>query len=874
MGDREFTANDLISVTYDSAAMTGEQMGLGTTYEDSLKIAFSDLVEGIQAKDKVTAAIGIQLPDKSYEYAPLGVFYVDGDISMDRNNKLTTISAVDTMCWLEGVYVPKVTVPTTLADMALDIANQAGVPINQDNFDRLPNIPITTLPSGQTYRVVLGLLAMLVPGYVVFDRSGQLCLRGLTQSQYAIGPDNYEMNGLTKNENPYAIAGITVTPLTETNNYSATDTTTEDETTGEATANDTTSKSLHVGATTGTQLTLQNDFVTESILKNIWSVLAEMQYYPYTLNWAGNPAVEAGDWLTVADTAGHKFIVPNNSYSLTFEGGLSAVSSTGETVTSPTNWDYHGQLMQTIKGIVRQLNATGTFTYNTPTQPATPHEGDLWYKPDGTATELYMYSKGQWIPLASDITGDEISKKVDAAQKDIAAARDVADAANALAGTKVGEDEYNSKITQLSNDINLRVTSGDVINQINMEAGRTLIQSGEILLDAPNVTFTGNAFIPGAAIKELSASKLTAGTLDADVINLINMNASNITAGTLSGKNLSLNLDTGQVKFQSGSIQNSTGLFEINVDSGDIQSFSNSGSVMKIDNGGIYYKNSSSDAEYAGMLGINWKTVVGGAPAITLSSGWNLNLVSDSDIGEQTLDPTEKNAITITPNGVTIYNDTPHEVTDGFGGTYTAHPNMDFSPSGLNVSTYNRDDNDVLELGSILLRSYSADGSNYSGLDIGFSTSGGPVAHINGELLTSGDLRVVGNFSVTGSKNAIHVTRDGVRATPAYEMAESYLGDMGEATTDDSSQVMIPIESLFGDTVNTTIPYQVFLQSYSSSHVWVAQRCEAYFVVQSDQPNASFVWQVMAKRRGYENDRLVKQDIDVKEIAKMEGYQK
>ena len=74
VGNREFTAADLISIEYDSAAMTGEQMGIGSTYENSVKIAFANLIEGIKPQDKVTVSIGIKLPDDSFEYAPLGVF--------------------------------------------------------------------------------------------------------------------------------------------------------------------------------------------------------------------------------------------------------------------------------------------------------------------------------------------------------------------------------------------------------------------------------------------------------------------------------------------------------------------------------------------------------------------------------------------------------------------------------------------------------------------------------------------------------------------------------------------------------------------------------------------------------------------------------
>lgn len=111
-------------------------------------------------------------------------------------------------------------------------------------------------------------------------------------------------------------------------------------------------------------------------------------------------------------------------------------------------------------------------------------------------------------------------------------------------------------------------------------------------------------------------------------------------------------------------------------------------------------------------------------------------------------------------------------------------------------------------------------------------------------------------LNVSGTKNAVHVTRDGVRATPAYEMAESYLGDMGESITDESNTVAIPIEELFSDTVNLDVPYQVFLQSYSEGRVWVSERNGDNFVVNSDIPNVPFAWEIKAKRRGYENDRL------------------
>lgn len=87
-----------------------------------------------------------------------------------------------------------------------------------------------------------------------------------------------------------------------------------------------------------------------------------------------------------------------------------------------------------------------------------------------------------------------------------------------LIATKVSSGDYNSQITQLKDDINLRVAKGDVISQINQEAGgNTLIQvsngKGSLILDAGNTIITGKAWIPSAAIANLTADDITTGTL-------------------------------------------------------------------------------------------------------------------------------------------------------------------------------------------------------------------------------------------------------------------------------------------------------------------------------------------------------------------------
>ena len=166
-----------------------------------------------------------------------------------------------------------------------------------------------------------------------------------------------------------------------------------------------------------------------------------------------------------------------------------------------------------------------------------------------------------------------------------------------------------------------------------------------------------------------------------------------------------------------------------------------------------------------------------------------------------------------------------------------------------------------------------------------FNISGGAWITNNGKIeLSANDgsgnqlevnpsgANVLGNFTVyNGSKNAAQITRDGIRATPAYETAENYVGDIGESKTGQDNTVEIDIDPLMYDLGNTEMGYQVFVTSYSAAHVWVSQRDDMSFVVDSDTPNAPFGWELKAHRRGYESQRLVDTGKTYEDLKKMEG---
>lgn len=122
----------------------------------------------------------------------------------------------------------------------------------------------------------------------------------------------------------------------------------------------------------------------------------------------------------------------------------------------------------------------------------------------GKINESIINLQGNLQNITADLTGLQSTVKDKADQSQITQLTNVVQ-------SKVSSKDYQTTINQLTNDINAKVAKGDLISQFNMEAGQTLIQSKKLFLDADSVVFSGKAFIPDAAIANLSLDKLTTG---------------------------------------------------------------------------------------------------------------------------------------------------------------------------------------------------------------------------------------------------------------------------------------------------------------------------------------------------------------------------
>ena len=182
---------------------------------------------------------------------------------------------------------------------------------------------------------------------------------------------------------------------------------------------------------------------------------------------------------------------------------------------------------------------------------ATPNFIPVRIQKPGVTVWLYgcMLEEGTvahtWSPAPSDMATvtsvTNLSTTVDGIKSTVATKADQSTVTqlSSLVQSKVSSGDFTSTTTQLKNLINQRVQVGNVISQINQEAGgNTLIRvsngKGALILDAGNTIVTGKAWIPSAAIANLTADDIKTGTLTGSTVHLDDGNGNTIDLGALS----------------------------------------------------------------------------------------------------------------------------------------------------------------------------------------------------------------------------------------------------------------------------------------------------------------------------------------------------
>lgn len=441
-----YDSEDITSLSFDSGSISGETYQIGSTYMNSVKIVFPLIIESIKEDIEVIPELAILL-EGEYQYTKLGHFFVS-EFDRDRNSNKTTVTANDKMMYMESVFESKLTYPKPYREVALEIANLSGVEVNQASFSSL-GISSIAKPEGYTYRQAIGLIAQFEGGFASFNRDGELEIRRLAPTSFEVTPESYLLKGFTKNEVSYRIGGISVK-------------TGEEET-----------DVIRVGSLNGSQVILENKVMTQSLLDIMWNLVKDINYFPYELKWRGCPPLEAGDWFYVEDKDGERYSVPNLSYSMTFNGGLSAESKATTNSSSQATYKYRGPLSQRVDYLDSILSANKwNSNYYDQTEPTNPKEGDIWFKPNGQDTEIWVYRNVdgnlKWVMEITSAGDPELAQAIEEAKQAGEQAIEVADQAKADAqSAQAKADKIQIDVNRLVSDV---TTINGTVNSISSKA--------------------------------------------------------------------------------------------------------------------------------------------------------------------------------------------------------------------------------------------------------------------------------------------------------------------------------------------------------------------------------------------------------------------
>ena len=330
----DYASRDIKEASFEYGYIKGDTYKPGGTCAGSGKITFTSIITTFNKLDILHPEIGL-LVGNSYQWVKMGEYFIN-DIEIDRNRNTTTLELIDGMFKLNREYVTDLHFPAEVREVIQEICLKTGIELANDYFGiSAMRYHVEQVPEGKklSFRDMLSAMTQMIGMSCFFNREGKMEIRDLTESNITINADSYFLHGLTKSEIEYQIAGITCK---------------------------TDKKSLTVGMKTGRSLELDNVFMTQSALNDLYYKLKNLTYYPYNLNYQGHLLLEVGQWVTIQTNKKETFKVPVLSQSFTFKGGLRGRISADSKAGNDTQYSYEGTITKQIKqqdGIEAKIQA-------------------------------------------------------------------------------------------------------------------------------------------------------------------------------------------------------------------------------------------------------------------------------------------------------------------------------------------------------------------------------------------------------------------------------------------------------------------------------------------------------------------------------------
>lgn len=291
-GTTELAASEVQEISITEQFGSSDGVTIGAAFSSQCKVVIYKQTPALPLSGgNFTPYAGIMV-DGAAQFVPKGKFYIPSDGVEKTGDLWLTITGYDRMAGLTAEYVPTIPFPATPTQILVDVCAQAHVTAPSVT---MPDMQIATPYSG-SLRQQLGWLAGLIGCNAKFDATGNLVFCWYADNGLTLGWDVQYMDGLELT----ADGAFTINSLltgTEENPIS-------------------------VG--TGLGITSTNPYMTAEQAAVVLAQISGKSLMPCKLKWRGNPAVEAGDSVTVTGRDGKALTVYVMEQRITIKGGMSA----------------------------------------------------------------------------------------------------------------------------------------------------------------------------------------------------------------------------------------------------------------------------------------------------------------------------------------------------------------------------------------------------------------------------------------------------------------------------------------------------------------------------------------------------------------------
>ena len=321
------------NLKFNNMANDSSGLEIGTAY--CSKITFDITNPGTDiANQEVLIEDGVRDSDGSFVWSPIGYFMAT-DAPADRG--VVSYTLYDRMAYkLSGQYTTSLTFPTTDKSIIEEICSRCGVTM----VGTLTAHTISTMPTG-TNRDVLSSMLQLQGKNACFNAAGQLEIKWYTDSGYAVEDSQIYYDGDASVKEAFSIGFIK-----NTRTVQKTVTKEEEQTDYDENGNEVTKKVSYSEETSDTEtytagdglqgVSFENPYMTQDIVNELYEKLKTFSYTPATFRIVGDFRIRAMDIVTIT-TDGKTYKVPVMCIDHSCDGGLiDEIYSYGESESAST----------------------------------------------------------------------------------------------------------------------------------------------------------------------------------------------------------------------------------------------------------------------------------------------------------------------------------------------------------------------------------------------------------------------------------------------------------------------------------------------------------------------------------------------------------